>query len=247
MIARLVDRRDALDDLAVAGNDVAGHAEHEIAAAERLRRCDHELSLVRSVAGASSRLAVVCVRDLRSVSACALPRPSAIASAKFAKSTVNQSQSAIWSVKPMSPRPLDESRTSTTVVSTLPTSTTNMTGFRTMWRGSSFANASRIARRTIGGSKSGRLLRGHVRTASRAHRECSTIGPSASAGKNVSAPTIRIDADEQRRRTAAPVTGNVPAVSGAIFFSARKPAEREHRHDHREAADERRRAPSIVL
>ena len=32
--------------------------------------------------------------------------------------------------------------TRTTVVSTLPTRTTNMTGFRTMWRGASFANAS---------------------------------------------------------------------------------------------------------
>ena len=37
-----------------------------------------------------------CVRDLRSASACDFPRPSAIASAKFAKSTVNQSQIAIW-------------------------------------------------------------------------------------------------------------------------------------------------------
>ena len=35
------------------------------------------------------------LRALRSVSACALPRPSAIASAKLAKSTVNQSQSEI--------------------------------------------------------------------------------------------------------------------------------------------------------
>ena len=48
---------------------------------------------LRSAAG-SSRLATVSVRVLRSVSACALPRPSAIASAKLANSTVNHSQNA---------------------------------------------------------------------------------------------------------------------------------------------------------
>ena len=37
----------------------------------------------------------VVVRVARSAFACALPRPSAIASAKFAKSTVSQSQTAI--------------------------------------------------------------------------------------------------------------------------------------------------------
>ena len=42
------------------------------------------------------RRAWVSVRLLRSVSACAFPRPSAIASAKLAKSTVNHSHSAIW-------------------------------------------------------------------------------------------------------------------------------------------------------
>ena len=40
------------------------------------------------------RWATVSERVLRSVSACALPRPSAIASAKFANSTVNQRNSA---------------------------------------------------------------------------------------------------------------------------------------------------------
>ena len=36
---------------------------------------------------------MVVVRILRSVAACAFPRPSAMASAKFANSTVNHSQS----------------------------------------------------------------------------------------------------------------------------------------------------------
>ena len=41
------------------------------------------------------RLAMVSERALRSVSACALPRPSAMASAKLANSTVNHSHSVI--------------------------------------------------------------------------------------------------------------------------------------------------------
>ena len=55
----------------------------------------------------SSRFAVVSVFALRSVSACALPRPSAIASAKLAKSTVNQSQSVICKEKPTPGLPVD--------------------------------------------------------------------------------------------------------------------------------------------
>ena len=38
------------------------------------------------------------------------------------------------------------------VVSTLPISTTNITGLRAIWRGSSFTNESPIARRMIAGS-----------------------------------------------------------------------------------------------
>ena len=112
---------------------------------------------VRSPGSVSFR---ACVRLLerRRVSAWALPRPSAIASAKFANTTVNHSHSAIWSVNPRAARPASRSRRKTSVVSTLPTSTTNITGFRTMCRGSSFRNESRIARRTIGGSNRGRLV-----------------------------------------------------------------------------------------
>src|SRR6187200_2103309 len=62
-------------------------------------------------------------------------------------------------MNPTSEAPRTISRTSTTVVKMLPTSTTNMTGFRTMWAGASFTNESRIARRTIGGSNRGRLVR----------------------------------------------------------------------------------------
>ena len=45
---------------------------------------------------------MVSLRALRRLSAWALPRPSATASAKLANSTVNQSQMASWAMKPRS-------------------------------------------------------------------------------------------------------------------------------------------------
>ena len=68
--------------------------------------------------GSRMRFARVSIRVPRSASACALPRPSAIASAKLAKRTVNQSQRASWRVKPTPPRPATRSRISAPVVST---------------------------------------------------------------------------------------------------------------------------------
>ena len=102
---------------------------------------------------ASSRLATVSVRALRSVSACALPRPSAIASARFANSTVAHSHNVICNSKPMLLLPCAMSRTSSTDVRTAPTSTTNMTGFLIIRRGSSLRNASISPARTSAGSQ----------------------------------------------------------------------------------------------
>ena len=102
---------------------------------------------------ATIRFAMVSVLALRRVSACALPRPSAMASAKLANNTVSQSQNVIWSSKPSPGRPATASRTNRTVVNTLPTSTTNMTGFFAIVRGWSFFSASHVARFTICGSQ----------------------------------------------------------------------------------------------
>ena len=55
---------------------------------------------------------MVSLRALRSVSACALPRPSAMASAKLANTTVNHSHSVICSPQPKLPAWCKESRTS---------------------------------------------------------------------------------------------------------------------------------------
>lgn len=88
----------------------------------------------------------------RRLSACALPRPSATASAKVAKSTVNHSQAATCpensDVKP----PVTRSRTKNRVTSSATTSVTKITGLRTRRRGWSLAKAALTAGRRIAGS-----------------------------------------------------------------------------------------------
>ena len=90
--------------------------------------------------------ALVVVRVARNAFACAFPRPSAIASAKLANRTVSQSHTAITPTNHSSPvRPRARSSTKMTLVTTLPSSTMNMTGFFNCSRGSSFGNESRTA------------------------------------------------------------------------------------------------------
>ena len=100
-----------------------------------------------SVPSGSRRRAMVSERILRRASACALPRPSAMASAKLAKSTVRNSQTVIDQLK-MPPWAIDSMR-----VMTEPISTTNMTGFLTCTRGSSLVNDPARASFRISGSK----------------------------------------------------------------------------------------------
>ncbi len=90
-------------------------------------------------------LASVSVLVLRSVSAWALPRPSAIAVAKLAKMSVNHSQPLTMPVKATPGLPWTSPAIKAIDVMTLPTSTTNMTGFRATSRGSSLANELRTA------------------------------------------------------------------------------------------------------
>ena len=94
------------------------------------------------------------MRAARSVSAWALPRLSAIASAKFANSTVSQSQTAIAATNHSpSVSPRMRSSRKIPVVITLPISTMNITGFRICCRGSSLGKASRIADVTMSREK----------------------------------------------------------------------------------------------
>ena len=93
--------------------------------------------------------ALVRVRVARSALACALPRPSATASAKFANSTVNQSQMAICVTNSVWPG----ERKASTVLMAAPIIVTNMTGFFAISRGFSFLKASPMAGTRIFGSK----------------------------------------------------------------------------------------------
>ena len=120
-------------------------------------RASSDDSRCSTVPSSRRTFAMVSARAARSVAACALPRPSAIASAKFAKRTVNHSQTATRPVKTFSGL-VDEakSRKKINVQSTLPISTTNMTGLCTMARGSSLRKLSLIAGPTSSRSNSGR-------------------------------------------------------------------------------------------
>ena len=91
---RLVDRGDALDDLAVGGDEVAGLAHHEVALGQR--GGGHQLlgAVGQQAPGLGLRAHLA-----QGVSACALPRPSAMASAKLAKSTVRNSQMVMDQLK----------------------------------------------------------------------------------------------------------------------------------------------------
>lgn len=82
----------------------------------------------------STRIALVAVRVLRNVSAWALPRPSAIDSARLAKMTVSHSHTAMAVEKPTetppSVTPVSSSRPAMMVVRTAPIHTKNITGLR---------------------------------------------------------------------------------------------------------------------
>ena len=106
--------------------------------------------------GDATRFARASVLVLRKLSACAFPRASAIASAKFANSTVNQSHREIWTWKLMFPPPVNKSRIKKIVVIAAPASTTNITGFFSNVMGFSLAKDAAVAFRTISGSNSGR-------------------------------------------------------------------------------------------
>ena len=106
---------------------------------------------------ASARnLAGICRRAFLRESAWALPRPSATASAKFAKSTVNQRPRQTARMYPAGASPWPRiAWTNRSVEKAAPASTTNMTGFLTMWLGDSLSTDCQAASRVSAESKSG--------------------------------------------------------------------------------------------
>ena len=144
----LVDRRDALDDFAVGGNDLARRDADDVALAERRRR--HGLvRAVRALALGDGlglglaqriglRLAAPLGHRLREVGEeHRQPEPERDL----------QLEAERWH------RRSRASRTRRSVVRTLPISTTNITGLRAIVRGCSLRNESPTARCTICGSQ----------------------------------------------------------------------------------------------
>src|SRR6185436_14293845 len=104
------------------------------------------------------RFALRSRRALRIDAACALPRPSAMASAKLAKSTVNQSHTETQKMNQAGASPLPTSAwTQSRLVRIDPTYTTNITGLRTCRQKVSLRKESTIACLTIRVSKKERV------------------------------------------------------------------------------------------
>src|SRR6266508_4060302 len=225
----------------------------------------HSSPTWRSLLGTSSivpcgvrRRAIVSERVLRRVAAWALPRPSAIASAKLANSTVNHRKSATSPVNTFS-LPVAEpmSRTNRIVVSTLPTSTTNMTGLRAWTRGWSLRKLSTSAPRTMAGSNKDLLGRGWR---SRALLPTGRVtvsmwllqtqmlddGTEREGGEEREAGDDEGDADhhaaEQRR-----VGREGPRRRGRRLLAGHRAGDGEHRDDEEEPADEHRQPQRRVV
>ncbi len=150
-------------------------------------------------------------------------------------------------------RPIAISRTSSTLVSSVTISSTNITGFLTSVRGSSLTKAWPIAGTMIFGSsrvETGIRLRSlevsmvkapNVRSeqAPACIARCSAMGPSASAGKKVRPPTIRMT-PTSRPTNSGPVVGKVPLEAAIDLLLRQRAGNRHRRNDHPEAADEHR-------
>src|SRR5262245_24576814 len=206
-------------------------------------------------------LAWVSVRWRRSDAACALPRPSATASAKFANSTVNHSHSTIWNSKAICSRPVKMSRIRMIVVRMVTTSSTNITGFFISVRGSSLTKAEPIAGTTILRSNSadtGMRLRmlevsmgtssGSVRREQRArsHREVLDDGTERERGEEGQAADDDDHAHHQADEQAA--GGREGARRGRNrFLLGKRAGDRHSRNDHPETADQHRDGAGEVV
>ena len=179
------------------------------------------------------RRAMVAVLVRRSDSACALPRPSATASARLAKITVSQSHTTISHANH------DGSTIARTVPHTAPISTMNMTGLRHSVRGLSLRSASgsdrpqhlriqqaaltrlaalRLWLCTVADSIVGVDISGFLQRA----------GPSASMGRKVRATRINVTPATMPTNCGRWV-GNVPMDSGVLPCLASEPPVRGRR------------------
>src|ERR1700689_5058211 len=199
-----------------------------------------------------SSLAWLSVRVFLSDSACALPRPSATASAKLANSTVNHSHRMIWKVKARFSPPVTRSRMKITVVSAATTSTTNITGLLIITRGSSLRNDEPMAGSTIFGSSiadtgfcfcnfmtSMDVTPNCVRSEQVAcgHREVLDDRPERPRREEGQAADDQDDADDEADEQAAGGRQRAGRRRNRLLAGERA-RDRHRRHHHEEAADE---------
>ena len=205
----------------------------------------------------------VSVRALRSVSAWALPRPSAIASAKLANSTVNHSHAATRPAKTFSSPSTTRGRAANRiVVRTLPISTTNMTGLRAIRRGSSLPTLSHGRppddRRGRTATDAGDRSRASVRAAARTGAVSCTVvlirrlellddrararGRGSRSGRRRSGRRRRAG-----RRTAGVPVGKVPADGGHRLLAGQRAGDGQHRARSGGTGRPASTRPSVVL
>ena len=89
--------------------------------------------------------------------------------------------------------------------------------------------------------------RHHQKSLSRLHQQMlDDRAQSDSAGKKVSAPTIRMTPTSRPTKSGV-VTGKVPAVRGDCLLLGQEAGQRQHRDDHREAAEQHREPEHRVV
>src|ERR1700722_13101903 len=204
---------------------------------------------------ADRRLAMVSVRALRKVAACALPRPSATASARLANSTVTHSHTIIWNVKPRCSPCVMRSRMKITVVRVATTSTTNITGLRIINRGLSFRNDCPIAGiRMAGSSIADWLPRRLVLVSMSAacvvqsalvHRWVLADGSEGEGGKEDQTTGDQDHADHEADEQTA-IGRECASRDRNDLLTDQRSGDRQHRDDHQEAAHEHRQSQCVV-
>ena len=249
---RLVDRGDALDDLAVGRDHLAGRHDDDVVDRSAATRAPARVAAVRQPAvGHRLGAGLAQRRGLRL--AAPLGHRLGEVGEQHGEPQPGRDEAGedVLLAASASPR----SRRKRIVVSTLPTSTTNMTGLRACTRGSSFGSC----RRSPAGRSRPRTAAARATVACapaaagwglRLHRgsysdSCSTIGPSASAGKKVRPPTITTT--PMTRPTNSGVwVGKVPGGRGQHLLAGERAGDGEHRDDEEEPADEHRDAEGRV-
>ena len=188
-----------------------------------------------------SRRAIVVVRVLRRLSAWALPRPSASASAKLAKSTVSHSQMAIWS--------LERDRVSLRDVDDQLSGHEHRDDPHREDHGIAQQRARvELAERVEQRRASDRGLEqrggggGHQSLPVRA----SLSGPRARAGKKERAPTSRITPIRSPMKIGEEV-GMLPLEAGRVLLRRQRAGQAERGQDDEEAAEDHRRAQEVVV